>query len=196
MLKIGITGGIGSGKSTICEVFKKLGIPVYNADTQAKWLMNESPVIRQALTNAFGKDIYTPAGLDRPKLSALVFNQPEKLAILNGIVHPAVFDDYRQWAAGQTTPYSIKEAALMFESGSYRDVDFVVTVSAPKELRIQRVIDRDGITRKQVLLRMKNQFTEKQRLESADFVIKNDDKHLVLPQVLALHERFLFAAEG
>jgi dephospho-CoA kinase len=191
MLRIGITGGIGSGKSTICRIFQTLGIPVYDADSRAKALMLET-VIRQPLVNAFGESVYASDGsLNRAELSGMVFNSPEKLEKLNSIVHPVVFKDYEDWVEERYEfPYTIKEAALLFESGSFKSLDYVITVSAPKELRIRRVVERDGSLRTQVLQRMKNQLSEKERLERADFVIYNDDKKLVLPQVLELHKKF------
>jgi dephospho-CoA kinase len=197
MLKIGITGGIGSGKSTVCQIFAKMGVPVYNADLQAREIMNTDTKLVKALKKEFGNDIYGDDGLlIRPKLAAIVFVDKAKVEKLNGLVHPAVKEGFRQWAQKQTNcPYVIKEAALMFESESYKDLDYVVTVSAPKELRILRVVERDGAKRADVIKRMDNQLTEKERTERADFIIKNDGTHLLIPQVMELHQLFLEAAQ-
>lgn len=196
MLKVGVTGGIGSGKSTVCSIFEQLGIPVYYADTKAKELMTTNPSLIAELKKTFGEDIYDAEGqLIRPLLAQIVFNDKTKLEKLNSLVHPAVKEGFKQWADEQTSPYVIKEAALMFESGSYKDVDYIVTVSAPKNLRVLRVVERDGAAPADVKKRMAGQLSEKDRLERADFVIKNDGSHLLTPQVLELHHKFLEAAE-
>lgn len=197
MLKIGITGGIGSGKSTVCNIFEQLGIPVYYADLRARELMNTHPPLVKALKKEFGEDIYDNNGeLIRPKLAAIVFNNKEKLERLNSLVHPEVKEDFRKWADKQTSvPYVMKEAALMFESGSYKDVDYIIVVSAPKNLRVQRVVDRDGAKRSDVLKRMAGQLTEKERLERTDFVLKNDGQHPLIPQVMELHKIFIDASQ-
>ena len=140
MLKIGLTGGIGSGKSTVAKVFEVLGIPVYYADEAAKRLMNEDENLKEKLQQQFGKQTYVDGKLNRGYLSSLVFNDPEKLAILNSIVHPATIEDAAKWMTQQKTPYVIKEAALIFESGSQKDLDKVIGVFAPAPLRILRVI--------------------------------------------------------
>ncbi|MDP4185423.1 MAG: dephospho-CoA kinase, partial [Bacteroidota bacterium] len=159
MLKVGITGGIGSGKSLVSEVFSHLGVPIYCADLEAKRLMNESPVIRQKIIEIFGEDIYTFEGpIDRKKMADLVFNSPKLLEYLNSIVHPEVRKDFEQWALLQNSAYVIEEAAVLFESGGYKYVDLIITVTAPLELRINRVIKRDICTREQVLARMNNQW--------------------------------------
>lgn len=196
MLKIGITGGIGSGKSTVCKVFGQLGIPVYNADLRARELMNTDAKLVAALKKEFGRDIYENGELQRPKLAAIVFGDKARVEKLNALVHPAVKEDFRQWAKRQdNAPYVIKEAALMFESESYKDLDYVITVSAPKEIRIQRVMQRDTAKRTDVLKRMASQLSEKERLERADFVIKNDGTHALIPQVMQLHHKFLQASQ-
>lgn len=197
MLKIGITGGIGSGKSTVCQIFAKMGVPVYSADLQAREIMNTNAKLVKALKKEFGADIYGDDGLlIRPKLAAIVFGDKAKVEKLNALVHPAVKEDFRQWAQKQTNcPYVIKEAALMFESESYKDLDYVVTVTAPKELRILRVVERDGSKRADVIKRMDNQLSEKERAERADFIIKNDGTQLLIPQVMDLHQLFLEAAQ-
>lgn len=196
MLKIGITGGIGSGKTTVCKVFERIGIPVYYADLQARELMNTDSILINELKQEFGEDIYNSKGLDRPKLAGVVFNDKDKLAKLNTIVHPAVQRGFKHWASEQKeVPYVLKEAALMFESGSYKDLDYVVTVSAPKKMRLQRVVDRDGVTKSEVEKRMKNQLSEEERLERSDYVINNDETQAVIPQIMQLHEVFLESAK-
>ncbi|WP_290793211.1 dephospho-CoA kinase [Flavihumibacter sp. UBA7668] len=187
MLKIGITGGIGSGKSMVARVFEHLGIPVYKADTAAKSLMNEDPALRTAITSLFGPEAYQNGELNRSYISSLVFNDRAKLDALNAIVHPATIQFGRDWMNRQSAPYAIKEAALIFESGTQDELDYVIGVSAPLSLRIHRVMQRDQITREQVLQRMGNQLDESLKMKLCDFVIVNDDQQLVLPQVLSLH---------
>lgn len=173
-----------------------MGIPVYNADLQARELMNTDPILVAELKKEFGEDIYENSELNRPKLAQIVFNDKTKLEKLNSMVHPAVKRGFKKWAEKQTNvPYVMKEAALMYESGSYKDLDYVITVSAPKAIRIQRVVDRDGVKKVDVEKRMKNQLSEKERLERADFVIKNDGKQALIPQAMKLHQLFLEAAQ-
>lgn len=195
MLKIGLTGGIGSGKSTVARIFETLGIPVYYSDGAAKRLMNEDPVLKQQITAHFGAAAYNQGILDRQYLSRQVFNDREKLALLNSFVHPATIEDAKRWMARQNTAYAIKEAALIFESGSQRDLDYVIGVYAPEPLRIQRAMERDSISRDQVISRMKNQMEEEKKMGLCDFVIVNDGQKAVLPQVLALHRKFLELSE-
>ncbi|WP_437921768.1 dephospho-CoA kinase [Sphingobacterium sp. LRF_L2] len=191
-LKIGITGGIGSGKSYIGRIFKALGVPFYDADAEAKKLMNDSPMIREALIEAFGQEVYEEDNnLNRSYLSALVFKDKEKLALLNSIVHPAVIQHAVDWADQQHYPYSLKEAALLFESGSFRNLDFTILVTAPESLRIQRVMQRDGVGAEEVQARISKQMSEDEKVKLADFVIINDDYTALLPQVLDLHHQFL-----
>lgn len=192
MLKIGITGGIGSGKSTVARVFGLLGVPLYNADDAAKKLMNENPVIREKLIATFGSNTYTETGtLNRPWVANKVFSNPEKLQQLNKIVHPIVIQHGIDWMAAQTAPITMKEAAIFFESGSAAGLDYIIGVFAPEELRIKRVMGRDGITRQEVLSRMSRQLDEDIKMKLCDFVIVNDDQQLVVPQVLSLHEQLL-----
>jgi dephospho-CoA kinase len=195
---IGLTGGIGSGKSTIAKVFANLGVPVFDADATAKELMNSNPIIKDALKNAFGKEVYTPKSetnhaeiLNRAYLSKLVFEDPSKLAILNSIVHPITIQAAIDWANTQSTPYVIKESALFFESGSVAGVKKMIGVSALKSLRILRVMKRDNCTKEAVEKRMANQIEESIKMKLCDWVIINDDQQLVLPQVVALHEKIL-----
>lgn len=188
MLKIGITGGIGSGKSMVAKVFEHLGIPVYNADTAAKSLMENDPYLRASITDLFGPEAYLNGPLNRSYISSLVFKDRSKLEALNALVHPATIQYGKEWMSRQTTPYAIKEAALIFESGTQDELDYVIGVYAPQALRIHRVMQRDKVTREQVLQRMANQIDESVKMRLCDFVVVNDDQQLVLPQVLKLHE--------
>lgn len=191
MLSIGLTGGIGSGKSTVARVFEVLGIPVYYADMAAKELMNSDPALREALISTFGRETYTGNTLNRSYLSALVFADPYKLEQLNALVHPVTIDHAAAWFAEQQTPYAIKEAALLFESGASAHLDFIIGVTAPAALRIKRVMDRDQLTREEVQRRMNRQVEDVIKMKLCDAVIHNDEQQAVLPQVLALHEQLL-----
>lgn len=191
MLKVGITGGIGSGKSTVCRVFNTLGIPVFFADSAAKYLMDNDPILMSSIKDLFGDDIYTNGSLDRPKLSSIVFSQPELLQKLNAIVHPATIAYGNNWMEAQTSPYVLKEAAIFFESGTYKDMDVMIGVFAPKELRIYRAMNRDGATRAKIEARIAQQMDEEEKMAKCDYVIFNDDEHAVIPQVERLHEQLL-----
>ena len=170
---IGLTGGIGSGKTTIANYFSSLGIPVYIADLEARKIM-QSPEVVEALKNTFGNSIFQDTTLLREKLAEIVFNDPEKLKQLNAIVHPAVKKHYKEWlAAHQSFPFIIYESAILFETGNYADFDRIITVTAPLESRIQRVIERDGTSREQVLKRINTQWTDEQRIAKSDYVIEN-----------------------
>lgn len=196
MFKVGITGGIGSGKSTVAKLFQLLGVPVYYADEEAKKLMNTHEAIKEQLLKAFGKETYNEVGLNRIYLASQVFNQPDKLQLLNSIVHPVVIDEAEAWMERQTSAYTLKEAALFFESGSVASVDFMIGVWAPQPLRIQRVMHRDGIDRQAVLDRMNKQIDETIKMRLCDTVIVNDEQQMVIPQVIALHEKLLETARG
>jgi dephospho-CoA kinase len=190
---VGITGGIGSGKSTICRLFSFLGVPVYDADRRAKELMQQDEALRGDLLEAFGPKVYDETGkLNRSWLASQVFVDPQALQTLNGLVHPAVFRDSANWLnAQQAAPYTIREAALLFESGSYRMLDTVVTVYAPEGLRVKRVMKRDGVEEAAVRARMKNQWSDERKRAMAEFTVLNDGEHPVIPQVLELHRLFL-----
>ena len=195
MLKIGLTGGIGSGKSTVAKVFEVLGIPVYYADAAAKRLMNEDEGLKQKIGETFGSETYTNGILNRKYLSGIVFKDATKLQQLNALVHPATIHDADQWLQQQTTPYAIKEAALIFESGIHESLDFVIGVYSPDSLRIQRVMQRDTITREEVLARMDKQMDEEMKMRLCHYVIKNDEQQPVIPQVLAIHEKLIEAGK-
>lgn len=206
---IGLTGGIGSGKSTIAKVFETLGVPVFDADTAAKHIMNSSPVIKAQLIKAFGSEVYLSSGkdsmhatsnnlvseqvaiLNRAYLAKLVFEDPFQLEILNSIVHPVTIKAAQDWAAVQNSPYVIKEAALFFEAGSAVGIAKIIGVASPKSLRINRVMKRDQCTKEEVEKRMTHQIDASLKMKLCDWVINNDDQHLVLPQVIALHEQIV-----
>jgi dephospho-CoA kinase len=192
-LKIGITGGIGSGKTTVCQIFSAMGIPIYYADDRAKALMVTNLDVVSKLKSLFGKNTYLPDGsLNRQHLSNIVFKDKEMLEKLNAIVHPAVHEDGITWQNAQkNVPYTLKEAALLFEAGSYKALDKVVTVFAPKEIRLQRVIKRDQSNRAAVEARMDKQMDDFKKMHLADFVIFNDGKHPLIPQIHRLHQRIL-----
>jgi len=194
-IKVGITGGIGAGKSTVCKIFEQLGVPIYYADVRAKELMQENNTLRENIRQAFGWDAYDKKGvLNRQYLAKIVFNDPKQLQILNHIVHPAVFDDYHSWMSQRSNdgiPYSIKEAALLIESGSYKELDQIIVVTCPIDLRIERIMKRDHIRREEVLKRMENQLSDKERLDKADHVLQNGTDSSLIKQVLELHEEFM-----
>ena len=191
MLKIGITGGIGSGKSTVAKAFEVLGIPVYYADDAAKKMMNEDEELKEKIQQQFGDDVYKDGKLDRKKLAGIVFNAPEKLNQLNALVHPATIKDAERWMQRQVAAYTIKEAALIFESGAQEHLDLVIGITAPAPLRIQRTMQRDGVTREEVIARMDKQMDEEIKMKLCDFVLKNDEQEMLLPQVLELHCKLL-----
>lgn len=190
MLRIGLTGGIGSGKSTVARIFNVLGIPVYNADDAAKRLMVENDELKNSIVRLFGKESYINGTLNRKYLSGQVFNDSRKIKLLNSLVHPATIRDAEQWMKKQQAPYIIKEAALIFESGSNQFLDYVIGVQSPLELRIERAMKRDNISREQVKARMKLQLDEEDKMKKCDFVIVNDEQQALIPQVLLLHEKF------
>ncbi len=195
MLRIGLTGGIGSGKSTVAKVFETLGVPVYYADDAAKRIMNEDGELKQKIKQQFGEAVYTDGKLNRKALAEIVFNDPGKLNQLNAITHPATIADAESWMKKQTTPYAIKEAALIFESGAQEFLDYVIGVTAPAPLRIQRTMHRDGITKEEVTARISKQMDESIKMKLCDFVVKNDEQEMLLPQVIALHNHLLTLAK-
>ena len=198
MLKIGITGGIGSGKTTVCKVFELLGIPVFYADTVAKSIMHTDPVLKDGILKTFGEKSYSCDGeLDRPYISSIVFNNESELNKLNALVHPAVFRAFDKWLIDHSdAPYIIKEAALLFETESYKMCDLSVLVVSPEVSRIRRVIARDGISHDEILLRMKRQLSDEQKKKMADYILVNDESRLLIPQILSLHQQFLKIIKG
>lgn len=191
MLKHGLTGGIGSGKTTVAKLFELLNIPVYYADAASKRLYHTNQELKAKLKEHFGEAIFLNEALDRERLAHLVFNDSQKLELLNSLVHPLTIKDAHEWMQKQTSPYLIKEAALIFESGSGSGLDYIIGVHTPKHLRIKRVMDRDNVTREEVLNRMKRQIDEDLKMKLCDFVIVNNEHELVIPQVLELHQLFL-----
>jgi len=194
MLKVGITGGIGSGKTTVCKVFETLGIPVFYADTVAKNIMTIDPVLINGVTEAFGSSSYFADGkLNNKHIAGIVFNDAKQLAKLNSLVHPAVFRAFDQWlsALADNPPYILKEAALLFESESYKMCDQSILVIADHQQKLDRVIARDAVTAEQVIARMDKQFSDEQKMKLSDFVLYNDESHSVIDQVMELHQRFL-----
>jgi len=196
MLKVGVTGGIGSGKSTVCQVFHTLGIPVFSADEAAKWLMENDAALVHNITALFSSEAYIDGKLNRPFIAAVAFREPEKLQQLNAITHPATIQYARDWMAQQTTAYAIKEAAIFFESGSNKDVDVMIGVYAPSDLRMQRAMQRDGATREKIEARMAQQMNEEEKMKLCDYVIVNDNIQAIIPQVLSLHEKLLAKAQA
>lgn len=190
MKVVGITGGIGSGKSVVSMVFRQLGIPVYDSDAEAKLLYDKFPELRDAVRKQIAEEAFDSNGkLDRKKLAEIVFQFPEKLEILNQLVHPLVKKDFQNWVQKHPeAAYVVKEAAILFESGAYSDCDKVITVVAPRELRIQRVRERDRKTKSEIEAIMDRQSNDEEKIKRSDFVIQNDEKELILPQVLAIHE--------
>ena len=191
MVRVGLTGGIGSGKSTAAQIFEVLCIPVYYADVEAKRLMNEDEQLKKEIVKVFGEQAYSNNSLDRKYISSIVFSDPSKLELLNAIVHPATKKDSEKWMLSQTTPYAIHEAALIFEAKVNDRLDYVIGVSSPEELRIQRAMKRDNVTQEEVMKRMKQQLDEKIKMSKCDFVLINDEQQLLIPQVLELHQKLI-----
>lgn len=193
MLKIGITGNIGSGKTTVSSLFELLGIPVFYSDTVAKTVMVTDAQLIAGITGHFGAEAYfADATLNRKHIASLVFNNPAELSKLNSLVHPAVFRAFDEWVLQHASaPYILKEAAILFESGSYKDCDYTIMVTAPAPMRMARVMQRDGITQAEAENRNARQMPEDEKRKLANFEITNDNSRLVIPQVLALHEQFL-----
>lgn len=191
MLRIGITGGIGSGKSTIAKVFSAMGIPVYNADDAAKRLMNTDEGLKDSIQRQFGTETYKNGILDRKYLAGIVFNNAYKLDLLNTLVHPVTIRDANEWMRNQQSPYVVKEAALIFETSAQEGLDLIIGVFAPKHLRLQRTLQRDKVSKIEIEKRMNRQLDENIKMKLCDFIIYNDEQQLVVPQVLALHHRFI-----
>jgi dephospho-CoA kinase len=193
MYKVGITGGIGTGKSIVCRIFSSLNIPVYDADSRARWLMENHPDIRLALINWLGEEVYADGQLNRSFLASVAFKDPETTETLNRLTHPSVRDDFNDWILKhENAPYIIKEAALLYESGSCKDLDSMIVVSAPMDLRIERILKRDPQrSRQQVLDIIERQWPDEKKLSLADYIIYNDEQAPVIEQVLILHQNFM-----
>jgi len=192
MLKIGLTGGIGSGKSTVAHIFKCIGIPVFDADAATKKMMEVDATIKSKIITAFGEQSYTIEGkLNRPFIANIVFKDAVQLEVLNAITHPAAINAANIWMAQQQSAYVVKEAALLFEAGTAANLDFIIGVKAPESLRIARVMKRDNVGRQEVLYRMSKQISQEIKMRLCDFVVVNDEQQLLTTQVLALHEQLL-----
>ena len=191
MKKIGITGGIGSGKTYVSSVFQSLGIPIFNADIQAKKLMTSSGKLMKLVKEEFGNDIYKDSDLNKEKLASIVFNDKSKLEKLNSLVHPIVKKEFNNWCKKQISPYVIKEAAILFESNSHVGLDAVICVSAPLELRIERLLKRDNYSEMEINQRIENQISQEEKEKLSDYIIVNDERNLLLPQIIKIHEKLI-----
>ncbi len=196
MLKIGLTGGIGSGKTTVANIFKVLGIPVFDADNVAKELMGNNLELREKLIAHFGPNVFHESQLNRKWLAGMVFQDPYQLEILNSMVHPLSLKAAEHWFADQHAAYVIKEAALIFEAGAGAGLDYIIGVYAPQHIRIQRVMNRDGLSMDEVLARIDRQVADSIKMKLCDYVIINDDLHLLTEQVLSLHNKFIELAKS
>ncbi|HEX2975577.1 MAG TPA: dephospho-CoA kinase [Bacteroidales bacterium] len=191
IFRLGITGGIGSGKTSVCKVFEMLGVPVFSADPVARDIMDHDEKIIDNINAIIGRDLYRNGGLDRAVLANLIFNDRELLEKVNSIVHPEVFRRFDEWAAGQNAAYVIMEAAILFESGASEKVDRVLTVTAPVEERIARVMHRNNLSREQVLERINNQMPDDERIRLSDYVISNSERDMIIPEILEIHNRII-----
>ena len=191
MKKIGITGGIGSGKTYVASVFQSLGIPIFNADIQAKKIMTSSRKLIKLLKEEFGNDIYKDSDLNKEKLASIVFSNSDKLQKLNSLVHPIVKEEFNNWCKKQTSPYIIKEAAILFESNSHIGLDAVICVSAPLDLRMRRLLNRDDYSKKEIKKRIENQISQEEKEKLSDYIIVNDEKDLLLPKIIKFHKELL-----
>lgn len=185
-LKIGVTGGIGSGKTTVCKVFSSFGIPIYDSDINAKKIINSDQSVINIYKKYFGEDIYESGTLNTKKVAKIIFSDEKILREVEKYVHKAVRNDFNNWATKQNSKIVINEAAIMFESGSYKNMDKIITVSAPEEVRIERVMKRNSITKEEVIRRIKLQLDDAEKIKLSDFVIYADDEMLVVPQVLKI----------
>ncbi|MEP3836661.1 MAG: dephospho-CoA kinase [Algibacter sp.] len=191
MIVVGLTGGIGSGKTTVAKEFSKLGIPVYIADNEAKALMRRSKVIKRKLKALFGEDAYLKGELNKPFIANIIFNDKSYLQKMNAIVHPKVAKHFEKWALKQTAPYVIKEVAILFENGGNKACDFVITVTAPKKIRIERLLKRDDTSEEKIEAIMKNQWTDEEKVKHSHFVIENTNLDNTVNQVLKIHKKLL-----
>ena len=185
MFKVGVTGGIGSGKSVVCNIFRNLDIPVYEADAEARRIIAEDSDIRKGLVKRFGDRTFGDGELDRKYLAERIFSDSQARSFVNGLVHPKVREDFSQWILGQEGPYVVEEAALLIESGAWKEMDFNLLVMAREEIRIKRIMKRDGISRGDVLARLASQIDPGEAVKLSDMVIHNDENEFVIPQVLA-----------
>jgi len=190
-LKLGVTGGIGSGKTTVCKVFAVLGIPVFSADTEAKRIQDSDRDLQIKINSLAGKDLFASGKLDRTEMAKLIFRDSDLLAKVNSIVHPAVFEYFGEWLKKQDSPYAVMEAAILFESGAYRMMDRIVTVVTPMEERIERLVKGNKLTREQVTERIKNQIDDESRIRQSDYIIFNSENDTIIPAILGIHREML-----
>lgn len=190
-LIVGLTGGIGSGKTTVAKLFIKFGVPVYFADFEAKKLMNKSKIIKRKLISKFGDQVYLDNKLNSPFLANLVFNNKENLLYLESVVHPKVNQHFTRWVKKQKSPYILQENAILFENGSNKFCDYVITVTAPIDVRLNRVIKRDNISKTAIEARMKNQWLDEDKIKNSDFVIENIDIEKTSKKVIIIHNKLL-----
>ncbi|MGB5364178.1 MAG: dephospho-CoA kinase [Aureibaculum sp.] len=191
MIKVGLTGGIGSGKTTVANFFSELGIPIYYADLEARRLMKSSSLIKRKLIKEFGNDAYKDGELNTSFLASIVFKDKSKLAQINSIIHPEVAKDFLSWIKKQNAPYVIEESAILFENNLIDHFDYIITVTAPADVRINRIIKRDSTSKKEVLLRMNNQWDDKKKIELSDYIIHNIELSDTKKQVKEVHKTIL-----
>lgn len=191
MLKVAITGGIGSGKSLVCQVFKTLGIPIFNADDTSNQLVENNLELKASIIELFGKEAYINGNYNRKFIGNIVFSNTEKLQLLNDLIHPLAIQAAKQWFEEQHAPYAIKEAAILFESNAQQDIDIVIGITAPEAVRIERVMQRTGYNKEEVIKRIALQMPEEEKMAKCDYVIQNDNKTAILPQLLRIHEALM-----
>jgi dephospho-CoA kinase len=188
---LGVTGGIGSGKTTVCKVFNVLGIPVFLTDIEAKILMDTDLILKEKLNSVAGKDLYLKGTLDRAILADIIFSDKKVLEKVNSLVHPMVFENFRKWVSLQESPYVIMESAILFESGGSKLVDKIASVIAPVEERIERVSKRNNLAKPQILERIANQMTDEDRIRLSDFIISNSEQEMIIPAIINVHNNIL-----
>jgi len=191
IFRLGVTGGIGSGKSTVCKTFNVLGIPVFSADEEGRIITDSDPELRDSLNELIGEDMFASGQLDREKLASLIFNDSELLSRVNMLVHPRVLNKYNDWCSRQTSHYIIFEAAILFEAGAEQKVDMTLAVTAPLEERVKRVMERNKMSREQVMERVNNQISDDEIIRRSDFHINNADNEMIIPRVLDIHQKIL-----
>ncbi|MFM6944900.1 MAG: dephospho-CoA kinase [Bacteroidota bacterium] len=191
MLKVAITGGIGSGKSLVCQVFKTLGIPIFYADDTSNQLVENNLELKASIIELFGKEAYINGNYNRKFIGNIVFSNPEKLQLLNDLIHPLAIQAAKQWFEEQHSPYAIKEAAILFESNAQQDIDIVIGITAPEAVRIERVMQRTGYNKEEVIKRIALQMPDEEKMAKCDYVIQNDNNTAILPQLLRIHEALM-----
>ena len=191
MLKVAITGGIGSGKSLVCQVFKTLGIPIFDADAVSNQLVEHDAILKNAIIELFGKEAYKNNIYNRKYIASIVFSQAEMLQALNALIHPKAIEAAKQWFEKQQSPYAIKEAAILFESNSEKDIDIIIGVTAPEQIRIERVMQRTGYSKEEVIKRMQQQMPDEEKMAKCNYVIQNNNTDAILPQILQIHQQLI-----